>query len=147
MKKIAGFALVSLTLFLFSFRTLFSIDAVATAIRSGMLRNWLPNLDYRVDIALPDKSDTYSKRRQRWLSVIFCTMELQIFRSASIRLYCVSVIANQNGKKITDKPSLPAFCYRYHFYRVRLYPLCNPGREPIAQHPRANRGCHSIDAE
>jgi hypothetical protein len=37
------------------------MDAVVTAIRSGNVNRLSPFFDARVDISLPDKSDTYSK--------------------------------------------------------------------------------------
>ncbi len=66
MKRLMGWALVGVTLILFSFRTfhhtdIYNLDAVATAIRSGNVNQLSPYLDMRVDISLPDKSDSYSK--------------------------------------------------------------------------------------
>ena len=39
----------------------YNLDAVVTAIRSGNVTQLSPFFDVRVDISLPDKSDTYSK--------------------------------------------------------------------------------------
>jgi Domain of unknown function (DUF4783) len=62
MKNIAGLAILTLSLVLVSFRSpTYSIDAVAVAFRSGDVDQLSPYLDYRVDISLPEKTDTYSK--------------------------------------------------------------------------------------
>ena len=63
MKTTLGFAIVVCSLFLTSFRSAFSLDEVATAIRSGDITMLSPYLDNRVDIVLPDKSDTYSRNQ------------------------------------------------------------------------------------
>ena len=61
MKKIAGLALVAVSLLLYSFRPSYSIDEVVSAIRTGNASELAKYFDERVDISLPDKSDTYSK--------------------------------------------------------------------------------------
>lgn len=63
MKNLRGLALLTISLVLFSFtsRPLYSIDEVVAAIRSGNSAELSKYFDSRVDIALPDKSDTYSK--------------------------------------------------------------------------------------
>lgn len=61
MKRLAGWALAGLALILVSYRSFDNMDAVVTAIRSGNVNQLSPFFDVRVDISLPDKSDTYSK--------------------------------------------------------------------------------------
>ena len=61
MKRILGWVLAGITLLLFSFRSFENMDAIATAIRAGNVTQLSPYLDSRVDITLPEKSDTYSK--------------------------------------------------------------------------------------
>ena len=63
MKTLRGFALLALPLILLSFKPLYfyNIDEVVSAIRSGNSAEVAKYFDSRVDIALPDKSDTYSK--------------------------------------------------------------------------------------
>jgi hypothetical protein len=63
MKNLRGFAVLALSLVLFSFtyKPSYSIDEVVTAIRAGNSAELSKYFDNRVDIALPDKSDTYSK--------------------------------------------------------------------------------------
>src|ERR1044071_2767986 len=63
MKNLRGFALLALPLILLSFKPLYfyNIDEVVSAVRSGNSAEVAKYFDSRVDIALPDKSDTYSK--------------------------------------------------------------------------------------
>jgi len=63
MKNLRGFAVLALSLILFSFtyKPSYSIDEVVSAIRAGNSTELSKYFDNRVDIALPDKSDTYSK--------------------------------------------------------------------------------------
>ncbi|MBS1946923.1 MAG: DUF4783 domain-containing protein [Bacteroidetes bacterium] len=61
MKKFIGIAVALVALSLISFKPYFNIDDVAMAIRSGNANQLSAYLDNRVDITLPDKSDTYSK--------------------------------------------------------------------------------------
>jgi len=61
MKNLKGFALLAITLILVSFKPSYSIDEVVSAIRTGNSAELSKYFDNRVDIALPDKSDTYSK--------------------------------------------------------------------------------------
>ncbi len=65
MKNLRGFAVLALSLVLFSFTNkptyYYSIDEVVSAIRAGNSTELSKYFDNRVDIALPDKSDTYSK--------------------------------------------------------------------------------------
>ncbi len=61
MKTSLGIVLIACSIFLFSFTNIFGIDDVAVAMRSGNASRLSTYLDYRVDISLPEKSDTYSK--------------------------------------------------------------------------------------
>lgn len=62
MKNLWGFALLAVSLILVSFsRPAYNIDEVVSAIRTGNSVELAKYFDNRVDIALPDKSDTYSK--------------------------------------------------------------------------------------
>ena len=61
MKKILSLALLAVPLMLVSFRPAYSIDDVVAAIKSGNASGLARYFDDRVDISLPDKSDTYSK--------------------------------------------------------------------------------------
>lgn len=61
MKNHLGLAFIALSLLSLSFTNFFTVDDVATAIRSGNISRLSGYLDNRVDITLPDRSDTYSK--------------------------------------------------------------------------------------
>ena len=108
MKKIAGLALLLFTLFLVSFRTLFSIDGVATAIRSGDVGQLSPYLDSRVEIALPDKSDTYSKSQAEMvIRDFFATHGVRNFQvkqkgENSDFVFCVGILQTYNGNYRTS---------------------------------------------
>ena len=61
MKRLAGWVLVAMTLVLVSYRSFDNMDAVVSAIRQGNVTRLSSFFDSRVDISLPDKSDTYSR--------------------------------------------------------------------------------------
>jgi malate synthase len=61
MKKLLGLALVALPLILLSFKPAYNIDDVVAAIKAGNASGLAKYFDERVDISLPDKSDTYSR--------------------------------------------------------------------------------------
>lgn len=61
MKGFAGWILALMAFVLVSYRSFDNMDAVVTAIRTGNVTRLSPFFDSRVDISLPDKSDTYSK--------------------------------------------------------------------------------------
>jgi len=61
MKSILGLALLLCSLVLVSFRPTYTLDDITGAIRVGNAGELSRYLDSRVDISLPDKSDTYSK--------------------------------------------------------------------------------------
>jgi hypothetical protein len=108
MKKIAGLALALFALFLVSFKILFSIDAVATAIRSGDVGQLSPYLDSRVEIALPDKSDTYSKSQAEMvIRDFFATHGVRNFQvkqkgENSDFVFCVGILQTYNGNYRTS---------------------------------------------
>src|ERR1700686_5178508 len=61
MKRLTGWVLAVVAIILVSYRSFDNMDVVVTAIRSGNVTQLSPFFDVRVDISLPDKSDTYSK--------------------------------------------------------------------------------------
>jgi len=98
-----GSALVILSLILVSFSSFFSIDAVATAIRSGDAAQLSPYLDLRVDISLPDKSDTYSKAQAEMvIRDFFSTNGVKNFQikqkgENADCIYCIGMLQTNNG--------------------------------------------------
>jgi len=61
MKRLAGWVLAGMALILISYKSFENMDVVVTAIRTGNVNQLSPFFDSRVDISLPEKSDTYSK--------------------------------------------------------------------------------------
>ncbi|HXB06661.1 MAG TPA: DUF4783 domain-containing protein [Puia sp.] len=61
MKSIFGLAVLMVSLVLVSFRPTYTLDDITTAIRVGNAAELSRYLDSRVDLCLPEKSDTYSR--------------------------------------------------------------------------------------
>ncbi len=102
MKNLAGSVILIFSLFLLSFKP-HSIDDVATAIRSGNVDQLSLYLDYRVDISLPDKTDSYSKIQAEMIIRDFFT--LNVVRNFQVKqkgenaglFYCIGVLQTHNG--------------------------------------------------
>jgi len=73
MKKIMGLALLAIPLILLSFKPAYNIDDVVAAIKAGDASGLAKYFDERVDISLPDKSDTYSKTQAEMIMRDFFT--------------------------------------------------------------------------
>jgi hypothetical protein len=104
MKKVAGLAIIATSLLLFSFKTLFfNIDDVAGAIRSGNISQLSSYLDNRVDISLPDLSDSYSKSQAELIiRDFFSTNRVQNFQvkhkgENGGSQFCVGLLKTTNG--------------------------------------------------
>jgi hypothetical protein len=103
MKNHLGLAFIALSLFLLSFTNFFTVDDVATAIRSGNISQLSGYLDNRVDITLPDRSDTYSKSQAAMIiSDFFSNNEVQNFKvkhrgeNAGTE-FCIGILQTRNG--------------------------------------------------
>jgi hypothetical protein len=102
MKNLTGSVILMFSLFLFSFKTL-NIDDVATAIRSGNVDQLSLYLDNRVDISLPDKTDTYGKIQAEMIIRDFFT--LNVVRNFQVKqkgqnagmFYCIGVLQTHHG--------------------------------------------------
>ncbi len=108
MKRLSGWVLVCFTLILLSFRTFppadsYNLQAVATALKSGNVNQLSPFLDIRVDISLPDKSDTYSKSQAEMvIRDFFYTHAVQNFRitqqgESGDFIFCTGLLQTQSG--------------------------------------------------
>ena len=115
MKSIVGLALLTFLLVLVSFRPLslytfdgitsaYTLDDITTAIRVGNAGELSRYLDSRVDISLPDKSDTYSKiQAEMIIRDFFSTNGVQNFlvkrreHNGSGSEFCVGVLQTRNG--------------------------------------------------
>jgi hypothetical protein len=104
MKRIVGLAVIICSLVLVSFRpSYYSLDEVAYAMRSGNSGQLSRYLDNRVDISLPDKSDTYSKSQAEMIiRDFFSTNGVQNFQikrkgESGGAEYCIGVLQTRNG--------------------------------------------------
>lgn len=103
MKQILGLAVLITSLVLVSFRPSYNLDEVAFAMRSGNSGQLSRYLDSRVDISLPDKSDTYSKSQAEMIIRDFFTMNgVQNFQikhkgENGGAEYCIGVLQTRNG--------------------------------------------------
>ena len=103
MKSVLGIAILTITLFLVSFRPLYSFDDITVAMRSGNIGKLSPYLDTRVDIDLPDKSDTYSKSQAEMIIRDFFTTN--VVKNFLVKRkgenggteFCVGVLQTRNG--------------------------------------------------
>jgi len=107
MKRHAGWALVVFSLILLSFRShpsdFYNLDAVATAFRSGNANQLSPYLDIRVDISLPDKTDTYSKSQAEMvIRDFFNTHAVRNFKilqqgESGDYIFCTGILQTRSG--------------------------------------------------
>ena len=118
MKSILGLAVVVCSLALFSFHPLYTLekahytldnarytlDDITGAIRVGNAGELSQYLDSRVDISLPDKSDTYSKiQAEMIIRDFFSTHGVENFlikhrgTNGGGSEFCVGVLQTRNG--------------------------------------------------
>jgi hypothetical protein len=103
MKHFKGLVIILMSLVFISFRPYFSIDDVATAMRSGNANELSRYLDNRVDISLPDKSDTYSKTQAEMvIRDFFSTNGVQSFQVKQKgenggSEFCIGLLKTRNG--------------------------------------------------
>jgi hypothetical protein len=103
MKRLIGWALAGIALILVSYRSFDNLDAVATAIRLGNVNQLSPFFDVRVDISLPDKSDTYSKTQAEMvIGDFFNTNGVQNFRitqqgESGGTFFCAGILQTRAG--------------------------------------------------
>lgn len=104
MKRIFGLAVLSISLVLVSFRPTYTLDEITAAIRIGNAGELSRYLDSRVDISLPEKSDSYSKiQAEMIIRDFFSTNGVQNFTvkqrgpNGSGSEFCVGVLQTHNG--------------------------------------------------
>jgi hypothetical protein len=103
MKNHLGLVIIATSLILASFTKFYGIDDVATAMDSGNINQLSGYLDNRVDISLPDKSDTYSKSQAEMIiRDFFTTNEVQNFKvkhkgECAGSEFCVGILQTHNG--------------------------------------------------
>ena len=103
MKSVLGLAVLTVALVLVSFRPDYNIDDIASAMKSGSISQLSRFLDTRVDISLPEKSDTYSKSQAEMIiRDFFSTNGVRNFqikrkRENGANEYCIGVLQTRNG--------------------------------------------------
>ena len=105
MKSILGLTALTLSLVLVSFRPLYTLDEITVAMRVGNATQLSQFLDNRVDISLPEKSDTYSKiQAEMIIRDFFSTNGVRNFlvkrrgaNGGGGSEYCVGVLQTRNG--------------------------------------------------
>jgi hypothetical protein len=103
MKRLTGWVLAIVALILVSYRSFDNMDAVVTAIRSGNVNQLSSFFDARVDITLPDKSDTYSKSQAEMvIGDFFNTNGVQNFKitqqgESGGTVFCAGILLTRSG--------------------------------------------------
>lgn len=104
MKRLVGWVLAATALILVSYKSFENMDAVVSAIRMGNVNQLSSYFDARVDISLPDKSDTYSKTQAEMvIGDFFTTNGVQNFKitqqgESGGNIYCAGVLQTHTGK-------------------------------------------------
>ena len=102
MKQIKGLVAIMVSLVLLSFKPM-NMDDVATAVNAGNAALLSKYLDNQVDICLPDKSDTYSKRQAEMvIRDFFNTNSVQNFQvkhrgENGDSEFCIGLLKTKNG--------------------------------------------------
>ena len=108
MKRLTGWVLAIMAVILVSYRSFDNMDVVVTAIRSGNVTQLSPFLDVRVDITLPDKSDTYSKTQAEMvIGDFFNTNVVQNFKitqqgESGGTVFCAGILQTRSGNYRTS---------------------------------------------
>jgi hypothetical protein len=105
MKGILGLVvgLLTLSFVLVSFRPMYTLDDITFAMRAGNAGQLSRYLDNRVDISLPEKSDTYSKiQAEMIIRDFFSTNGVRNFLVKRKGMnggseFCVGVLQTRNG--------------------------------------------------
>jgi hypothetical protein len=103
MKRFTGWVLAMMALVLVSYRSFDNMDAVVTAIRTGNVTRLSPFLDSRVDISLPDKSDTYSRTQAEMvIGDFFSNNPVQNFKitqqgESGGTFFCTGLLVTRSG--------------------------------------------------
>jgi hypothetical protein len=103
MKSILGLSMLTLALVLVSFRPAYTFDDITVAIRLGNAGELSRYLDNRVDISLPEKSDSYSKiQAEMIIRDFFSTNVVRNFLvkkrgSNNGAEFCIGVLQTRNG--------------------------------------------------
>ncbi len=108
MKRLTGCILAVMAIILVSYRSFDNMDVVVTAIRSGNVTQLSPFFDVRVDITLPDKSDTYSRTQAEMvIGDFFNTNVVQNFKitqqgESGGTVFCAGILQTRSGNYRTS---------------------------------------------
>ena len=103
MKRLTGWFLALTAIILVSYRSFDNMDVVVTAIRTGNVTQLSPFFDSRVDISLPDKSDTYSKSQAEMvIGDFFSNNIVQNFKitqqgESGETVFCAGILQTRSG--------------------------------------------------
>ena len=81
-----------MSLFLFSFKPLYSIEEVLSALKAGNATQLSKYFDSRVDITLPNKSDNFSRNQAEMILKDF-------FANNDVKTFVVKHKGEQNGSQ------------------------------------------------
>jgi hypothetical protein len=108
MQRLTGWVLAVFALILISYRSFDNMDVVVSAIRSGNVTRLSPFFDVRVDISLPEKTDTYSKTQAEMvIGDFFNTNGVQNFRitqqgESGGTIFCSGILLTRSGNYRTS---------------------------------------------
>ena len=110
MKNLPGIMAIGIALFLVSFRPMYSIEEVVSALRTGNVPQLARYFDDRIDPSLPGQSDNYSRTQAEMILKDF-------FSSNPVKDFQVKHKGENNGSE---------FCFgvlltKSGNYRVKLY--------------------------
>lgn len=103
MKKTLLILLATSAVFITSFRPIYSIEEVVSAMKSGNANQLSKYFDDRVDISLPNKSDNYSKTQAEMiLKDFFSSNEVRNFQvkhkgENNGAQFCIGLLQTRNG--------------------------------------------------
>jgi hypothetical protein len=121
MKKILGIAIATMSLFLFSFKPLYSIEEVLSALKAGNATQLSKYFDSRVDITLPNKSDNFSRNQAEMILKDF-------FASNGVKNFQVKHKGQMNGSQFC----IGSLQTRNGNYRTKLY-MKQKGDQQVVQ--------------
>lgn len=103
MKKFLPIVFATFSLVLTSFKPIYSIEEVVTAMRSGNANQLSRYFDDRIDIQLPSKSDNYSRTQAEMiLKDFFSSNEVRNFQvkhkgENNGAQFCIGLLETRNG--------------------------------------------------
>ncbi len=103
MKKFLLIALATFSLLFTSYKPIYSIEEVVTAMRSGNANQLSRYFDDRIDIQLPSKSDNYSRTQAEMiLKDFFSSNEVKNFQvkhkgENNGAQFCIGLLQTRNG--------------------------------------------------